>query len=403
MPEMVLIVMREGKRLTWIKHGETNYEFNWEVREMLRYLTAGESHGRGLLAILDGLPAGMKIDEEFINAELKARQAGYGRGGRMKIESDRVEIWSGLRGGVSIGSPLGMLIRNKDFKIEELPPVTAPRPGHADLAGAQKFGHRDIRNVLERASARETAARVVLGAVAQLLLREFKIRVESWIESLGEVTIDEITEEERIKNLNVSLLNCPDPAAEKKMIELIDRVIREGDSLGGVFRVEISGVPPGLGSYSQGDTRLESRLASVVMGIPAIKGVEIGLGFEASRLPGSLVHDEIIMVEDDIRRTSNRAGGIEGGVSNGENIIIRAAMKPIPTLSKPLKTVDLKTGEPADAARERADVCALPAASIVGRAMAALELARAFLEKFGGDSMDEIGRNYRAYLEVLKG
>lgn len=368
---------------------------------MFRYLTAGESHGRGLLAILDGFPAGLKIDEEFINAELQARQAGYGRGGRMKIESDRVEIWSGLRGGITIGSPLGLLIRNKDFKIEELPPVTAPRPGHADLAGAQKYGHRDIRNVLERASARETASRVALGAVAQLLLREFGIRVESWIESLGEIMIGETSEEERLANLRSSLLNCPDPAAEKKMIELIDRVIREGDSLGGIFRVEISGVPPGLGSYSQGDTRLESRLASVMMGIPAIKGVEIGLGFDASTLPGSLVHDEIVMVENNIRRSSNRAGGIEGGVSNGENIIIRAAMKPIPTLGKPLKTVDMNTGEPADAARERADVCALPAASIVGRAMAALELARAFLEKFGGDSIAEIRRNHSAYLDGL--
>jgi len=369
---------------------------------MLRYLTAGESHGRGLLAILDGFPAGLKIDEDFINTELQARQAGYGRGGRMKIESDRVEIWSGVRGGGTIGSPLGILIRNKDFKIEELPPVTAPRPGHADLAGAQKYGHRDIRNVLERASARETAARVALGAIAQLLLREFDIRVESWIESLGGIMIGETSEDERLANLRSSLLNCPDPAAEKKMLELIDRVIRDGDSLGGVFRVEVSGVPPGLGSYSQGDTRLDSRLASALMGIPAIKGVEIGLGFEASSFPGSLVHDEIIVAEDELRRTTNRAGGIEGGVSNGEKIIIRASMKPIPTLGKPLKTVDLKTGEPADAARERADVCALPAASVVGRAMTALELARAFLEKFGGDSMEEIGRNYRAYLGSLK-
>ncbi len=280
---------------------------------MLRYLTAGESHGRGLLAILDGFPAGLKIDEEFINAELQARQAGYGRGGRMKIESDRVEIWSGIRGGVSIGSPLGILIRNNDFKIDELPPVTAPRPGHADLAGAQKYGHRDIRNVLERASARETAARVALGAVTQLLLREFDIRVESWIEGLGGIMIGETSEEERMENLRSSLLNCPDPAAEKMMIELIDRVIRDGDSLGGIFRVEISGVPPGLGSYSQGDTRLDGSLASALMGIPAIKGVEIGPGFEMAHLSGSKVHDEIICTEDGFCRLTNRAGGIEGG------------------------------------------------------------------------------------------
>ncbi len=372
-----------------------------ENTEMLRYLTAGESHGRGLLAIMDGLPAGLKIDEEFINSELKARQAGYGRGGRMKIESDRVEIWGGVRSGVSIGSPLGVLIRNNDFKIEELPPVTAPRPGHADLAGAQKYGHRDIRNVLERASARETAARVALGAVTQLLLREFGIRVESWIETLGDIMIGEVGEEEIRKNLKVSLLNCPDPAAEKKMIERIDRARDDGDSLGGIFRVEAGGLPPGLGSYSQGDTRLDGRLAAALMGIPAIKGVEIGSGFNLAGLPGSLVHDEIIAAEDVLSRSTNRAGGIEGGVSNGEKIIIRAAMKPIPTLGKPLKTVDLNTGEPVDAARERADLCALPAASVVGRAMTALELARAFLEKFGGDSMVEIGRNYRAYLDNL--
>ena len=368
---------------------------------MLRYLTAGESHGRGLLAILDGLPAGLKIDEEFINAELKARQAGYGRGGRMAIESDRVEIWAGVRGGVTIGSPLGILIKNRDFTIEELPPVTAPRPGHADLAGAQKYGHRDLRNVLERASARETAARVALGAVAQLILGEFTIRVESWIETLGEIMIGEVSEEERRENLKTSLLNCPDPVAESKMIELIDRARGNGDSLGGVFRVEANGLPPGLGSYSQGDTRLDSLLAGAVMSIPAIKGIEIGPGFEMAKLPGSRVHDEIICSEDGVCRLTNRAGGIEGGVSNGEKIIIRAAMKPIPTLGRPLKTVDLKTGQPAEAARERADVCALPAASVVGRAVVALELTRAFLDKFGGDSMEETGRNYRAYLEGL--
>ncbi len=369
---------------------------------MLRYLTAGESHGRGLLAILDGFPAGLKINEKFINSELKARQAGYGRGGRMKIEADRVEIWGGVRGGISIGAPLGMLIRNKDFNIEELPPVTAPRPGHADLAGAQKYGHRDIRNVLERASARETAARVALGALAQLILSEFTIRVESWIEVLGEIMIGEVSEEERRERLKTSLLNCPDPAAESKMIELIDRARGDGDSLGGVFRVEAIGLPPGLGSYSQGDTRLDGRLAAGVMSIPAIKGVEIGPGFEMAHLSGSKVHDEIIRTEDGLCRLTNRAGGIEGGVSNGEKIIIRVAMKPIPTLGKPLKTVDLKTGQPADAARERADVCALPAASVVGRAVVALELARVFLEKFGGDSITEIRRNYSAYQAGLK-
>ncbi|MFH1039003.1 MAG: chorismate synthase [PVC group bacterium] len=368
---------------------------------MLRYLTAGESHGRGLLAILDGLPAGLKIDQGFIDAELKARQAGYGRGERMEIEADRAEIWSGVRGGVTIGSPLGLVIRNRDFTIEELPPVTAPRPGHADLAGARKYGHRDIRSVLERASARETAARVALGAAAQCLLKEFGIQIESWVIALGGIFIGEVSEEERRRNLSTSLLACPDPAAEQKMIGLIDRSREAGDTLGGIFRVEISGVPAGLGSYSQGDTRLDSRLAGALMSIPAVKGVEIGPAFENARRPGSDVHDAIICTEEGICRPSNRAGGIEGGVSNGETIVIEAAMKPIPTLGKPLKTVDLHTGQPASAARERSDVCALPAAAAVGRAMAALELAGAFLEKFGGDSLEEIRRNYTGYLNSL--
>lgn len=365
---------------------------------MLRYLTAGESHGRGLLAILDGLPAGLRIDQEFIDSELRARQGGYGRGGRMKIESDRAEIWAGLRAGVTIGSPLGIVINNRDFTIDDLPPLTAPRPGHADLAGGRKYGHRDLRNVLERASARETAARVALGAVAQLLLKEFSIVFESWIVSLGGILVRDVPALERSRNLAVSRLNCPDPDAEEKMIALIDRIQKTGDTLGGVFQVEISGVPPGLGSYSQGDTRLDSRLAGALVGIPAIKGVEIGSGFAAADEPGSRVHDPIVRGAKGICRSTNRAGGIEGGVSNGETIVIRAAMKPIPTLSSPLPTVDLKTGLAADAARERSDVCALPAAAVVGRAMAALELARAFLEKFGGDSLEEIRRNYSSYL-----
>lgn len=369
---------------------------------MLRYLTAGESHGRGLLAVFDGLPAGLKIDGDFIDSELKARQGGYGRGGRMKIESDRAEIWAGVRDGVTIGSPLGLVIRNRDFTIDELPPVTAPRPGHADLAGGRKYGHRDLRNVLERASARETAARVALGAVAQLLLKEFSILCRSWIVSLGGIAVRELPAEERERNLAASRLGCPDPEAEKKMIELIDRTRESGDTLGGVFRVEIAGAPPGLGSYSQGDTRLDARLAAALVSIPAVKGVEIGDGFAAAAEPGSRVHDVIACSEDGICRPTNRAGGIEGGVSNGETIVIRAAMKPIPTLSRPLSTVDLQTGLPADAARERSDVCALPAAAVVGRALAALVLAEAFLDKFGGDSLAEIRRNYSGYLAAGK-
>lgn len=369
---------------------------------MLRYLTAGESHGRGLLAIMEGLPAGLKINIDYIDRELKARQAGYGRSERMKIESDRVEIWGGTKGGVTLGSPLGLIIRNKDFTLEELPPVTAPRPGHADLAGAMKYGHKDIRNVLERSSARETASRVALGAVAQLLLNEFGIKVASWIVSLGRVSIKEITAEEHQRNIKDSFLNCPDPEAEKEMIQIIDEAQKEGDSLGGVFQVVASGVPPGLGSYSQAEDRLDARLSAALMSIPAIKGVEIGQGFEASRLKGSQVHDEIICTEEDLCRLTNRAGGIEGGLSNGEDIIVRAAMKPIPTLGRPLKTVDLVTRKPAEAARERADICALPAASVVGRAMVALEIARVFLEKFGGDSIGEVKRNFRGYMESLQ-
>jgi chorismate synthase len=369
---------------------------------MLHYLTAGESHGRGLLAILDGLPAGLKIDREFIDAELKARQGGYGRGGRMEIEADRAEIWAGVRDGVTIGAPLGLVIRNRDFTIDDLPPVTAPRPGHADLAGGLKYGHRDLRNVLERASARETAARVALGAVAQLLLREFSIVFESWIIALGGITVKEVAATERRRNLPASRLACPDPEAEKKMVKLIDRTREAGDTLGGVFQVEIAGVPPGLGSYSQGDTRLDGRLAGALMSIPAIKGVDIGSGLAAAAEPGSRVHDVIACTEDGICRPTNRAGGIEGGVSNGEPIVIRAAMKPIPTLARPLSTVDLETGRPAVAARERSDVCALAAAAAVGRAMAALELARAFLEKFGGDSLEEIQRNYSGYLSSVR-
>ena len=363
---------------------------------MLSYLTAGESHGRGLLGILEGLPAGLRIDEDYINARLKARQGGYGRGGRMTIEADRVEIWAGVRAGRTIGSPLGVIVANRDYKIEELPPVTAPRPGHADLAGAMKYGHRDVRNVLERASARETAVRVALGSVAELLLKEFGIGVKAFVAALGDV------EAEKRGDIPAdSRLNCPDPEAEQMMIEAIDRARGEGDTLGGIFQVEVTGVPPGLGGYSQPAGRLDSRIAAALMSIPAVKGVESGAGFSGSRSPGSKVHDEIVREENGLGRTSNRAGGIEGGISNGKKIVFRAAMKPIPTLGRPLMTVDLESGEAKDAARERADVCALPAASVVGRAEVALTVAAAFLEKFGGDSIKEIRRNYDGYLDYL--
>jgi chorismate synthase len=369
---------------------------------MLEYLTAGESHGKGLLAILEGFPAGVKIDEAFINAELKARQSGYGRGGRMAIESDRVEIWSGIRGEETIGAPIGLLIKNRDCRIEDLPPVTAPRPGHADLAGAMKFGFSDARNVLERASARETASRVALGALAQIMLREFGIEVLSRVVSIGGIAARTDLGAEGEKHRKESLLNCPDPIAEKKMIERIEEAKKSGDTLGGVFQVVARAIPPGLGSYTQADRRLDARLSAALMSIPAIKAVGIGLGFSAASSPGSEVHDEIVCTEKGLCRLTNRAGGIEGGLSNGEEIVLLAAMKPIPTLMKPLQTVDLKTGQAASAAQERSDVCAVPAASVVGRNVAALVLAEAFLEKFGGDSLAEIRRNFSGYMESLK-
>lgn len=367
---------------------------------MLTYLTAGESHGKGLIAILEGYPAGVKLDEGFINRELKARQSGYGRGGRMALESDRVEIWSGVRKGETIGSPIALLIRNRDFRIEELPAVTAPRPGHADLAGAMKFGFPDARNVLERASARETACRVALGALAQILLREFGIGLESRIVSLGGIAAS--VGPGGAGRSPKSVLNCADPAAEKRMIARIEEARRDGDTLGGVFRVVARGVPPGLGSYTFSARRLDGRLAAALMSIPAIKGVEIGLGFAAAAVPGSAVHDEIVPSGKVLRRSTNRAGGIEGGVSNGEEIVCFAAMKPIPTLMRPLRTVDLKTKRATSAAAERSDVCAVPAASVVGRAAVALVLLEAFLEKFGGDSLDEIRRNHDGFIKGLR-
>lgn len=320
----------------------------------------------------------------------------------MAIESDAVEIWSGIRGGETIGSPIGLLIRNRDSRIEDLPPVNAPRPGHADLAGAMKFGFSDARNVLERASARETASRTALGAIAQILLREFEIDILSRVISIGGVSARTDLGAAGDQHRKKSLLNCPDPAAEKKMIERIEEAKKDGDTLGGVFQVVARRVPPGLGSYTQAGRRLDARLAAALMSIPAIKGVGIGLGFSASASPGSEVHDEIVCTGKGLCRLSNRAGGIEGGVSNGEEIVVLAAMKPIPTLRKPLRTVDLKTGKAVEAAQERSDVCAVPAASVVGRNVVALVLAEAFLEKFGGDSLTEIHRNFSGYMQSLK-
>jgi chorismate synthase len=385
---------------------------------MLRFLTSGESHGKGMLAILEGIPAGMRISKEQIDSELAARQGGYGRGGRMKIERDAVEVFSGLRGGMTIGSPIALLIRNLDWdnwrdamdawEVKDAArkaAATRPRPGHADLAGAMKYDREDIRDVLERASARETAARVAVGAVCRTLLAEFGIEIVGHVVALGGVEADVSgMDTARIKELSLkSDLRCADADAERRMIEAIDRAKESGDSLGGVIEVRAGGVPVGLGSYSQWDRKLDGRLATSVMSIQAIKGVEIGLGFAAAGLPGSEVHDEIAYnKKKHFHRRTNRAGGIEGGVSNGEDIVVRTAMKPIPTLQRPLKSVDIATKEEFEASVERSDVVAVPAASVVAAAAVAFVLAEAFLEKFGGDSIAETTRNYKQYVAQVR-
>jgi len=384
----------------------------------LRFLTAGESHGEALTAVIDGLPAGLALTEADINGDLARRQRGYGRGGRMKIEQDQAHISAGVRWGLTLGSPLTLTIRNRDWENWQhtmsvgAPPagaapktVTRPRPGHADLAGAMKYGHRDIRNVLERSSARETAARVAVAGVAKRLLDEFGITILSHVSEIGGVRIGalEVPWEEVRRRAEASEVRCADPGAEAAMIEAIDRAKAAGDTLGGVFEVVALGCPVGLGSYVQWDRKLDGQLARAFCSIHAIKGAEIGLGFEAARRPGSQVHDEILFdKEAGFHRGSNSAGGLEGGVTNGQPVVVRAAMKPISTLRKPLRSVDLDSREAVEAVVERSDVCALPAAGVVGEAMMAIVLAEAFLEKFGGDSIDEIRRNYQGYLDYLK-
>jgi chorismate synthase len=387
----------------------------------LRFLTAGESHGRALVGIIEGVPAGLALSTEDIDRDLKRRQGGYGRGGRMKIESDRVQILSGVRWGKTLGSPIALLIGNLDWEnwrrgmspeaSEEgsVEAVTRPRPGHADLAGALKYHHRDIRNVLERSSARETAMRVALGAVARRLMAEFGIRAGSFVTEVGCVGFEAVpaSSAEELHALaeraGSSALRCPDEAATGKMMRLVDEATNKGDSLGGVFTVFVTGLPPGLGSHVHWDLKLDGRLTRALMSIQAIKGVEVGLGFRAARSFGSEVMDEIVPGEEGPTRTGNNAGGIEGGISNGMPIVLRAAMKPIPTQRKPLRSVDIVTGKAVEAAYERSDVCAVPAASVIGEAMALLVVAEAFMEKFGGDSVEETGRNFRAYLESLRG
>jgi chorismate synthase len=384
---------------------------------MLRFETAGESHGECLVATLTGLPADVPISIEFLNRQLWRRQQGYGRGGRMKIETDQVHIVSGVRHSRTIGSPIAILIENRDWKnwsgilpveakdAEEgkAKPVERPRPGHADLAGVLKYNFSEARYILERASARETAARVAAGALAKTFLKEFRIEILSHVIGVGPVRLERPATWEELVALNERdevLLGCVDAETEQKMKEAVDHAYRTGDTVGGVFEVVAHGLPPGLGSHIAWDTRLDGRLAQAIVSIQAVKGVEIGLAEEGAAAYGSAVQDTIHYEKPkrEFHRGSNRAGGLEGGITNGEDVIVRGLLKPISTLRRPLESVDLATREPALAAYERSDVAVIPAAGVIGEAMTALVLAAAFLEKFGGDSLGETRRNYEGYV-----
>ena len=384
----------------------------------LRYLTAGESHGPGLTAVVEGFPAGVPVDAAAIDRDLGRRMQGYGRGGRMKIERDQVEIRSGVRWGESLGSPITLWIENRDWRNWEkkMSPhaadrdpslaVTRPRPGHADLAGALKYNHRDVRNVLERASARETAARVAVGGLAKCLLGPVGIRVFGWVAEIGGIAADHsrLAPEEIAARAEESPVRMADAEAERRVIARIDECKAAGDTLGGVVETVAVGLPPGLGSHAQWDRKLDGRLAHALMSVQAAKGVEVGLGFETARRPGSRVHDEIHFDQPGgrfVRRTNN-AGGTEGGMSSGEPIVVRTAFKPLSTLMSPLHSVDLETKDEAKAAIERSDVVAIPAAAVIAESVVAFVLADAFLEKFGGDSLSEIRRNLDGYLEHVR-
>ncbi|HJS43735.1 MAG TPA: chorismate synthase [Gemmatimonadales bacterium] len=382
-----------------------------------RFTTAGESHGRGLVGILEGIPAGLPVSAADVDAELKRRQGGYGRGARMKIESDRIEWLAGVRAGETLGSPIAMLIWNRDWEhwqdvmapeadatpdpLGRRRQVTRPRPGHADLAGSLKYDRTDARDILERASARETVARVACGAVCKKLLREFDIEIGSYVAELGGVVAAPCSVLPAPVNeaADQSPVRCLDQDAEAEMMRRIDAAKAAGDTLGGIVEVIALGVPVGLGSHVSWDTKLDGRLAQALMSIPAVKGVELGLGFEAARRKGSEVHDEIL---PGLARATNRAGGTEGGMTTGEPVVVRVAMKPISTLMSPLKTVDLKTGGPAQAQSERSDVTAVPAMGVIAEAMMAIVLTEALLEKFGGDALIELKRNVEGYLAQVR-
>jgi chorismate synthase len=392
---------------------------------MLRYFTAGESHGEALVAFLSGAPAGLRIDQAFIDRELWRRQQGFGRGGRMKIEKDSAHILSGVRHGKTIGAPIAILLENKDWKnwreslpVEEGDPgkhkqVASPRPGHADLAGALKYNFPEARYVLERASARESAARVAAGAICKLFLRELGIEVLSHVIAVGKASLKNADVAwEKLQQLHASkevVLNCADPETEERMKAEVDQALRTGDSVGGVFEVVAHGVPPGLGTFAQWDERLDGMLGQAVMSLQAVKGVEIGVGVSAAVSFGSSVHDEIGYSREQeqaaftgFTRASNHAGGIEGGISNGEDILVRGYLKPISTLRRPLGSVNFETREPVKAAYERSDVCVVPAAGVAAEAMVALTLAKCCLEKFGGDSIGETIRNFEGYKRQLR-
>lgn len=374
----------------------------------LRFMTAGESHGPRLTAILEGLPAGLELEKEDIDKELARRQQGYGRGGRMKIETDKVEVLSGMRFHETLGGPLTLQVINKDFANwngrmaafgePEGEKVTAARPGHADLTGILKYDRQDVRDILERSSARETTMRVAVGAVCKAFLKELGIKVVSHVVNIGGVAVDmSKIDMSKIGEDVGSELNCYDSEAEAKMKARIDEAKAAGDTLGGIFEVIVQGAPVGLGSHIQWDRRLDARLSAAMMSIQAIKGVEIGAGFACAVLPGSQIHDEIFLADGRVQRKTNRAGGLEGGMTNGENIVLRAAMKPIPTLMTPLKSIDIESREAVLACKERSDTCAVSAASVVGEAMTAFVVAQAICEKFGGDALTDVKAAMAAY------
>ena len=382
----------------------------------LSWRTAGESHGPALVGIVEGVPAGLALDVEQIDRHLARRQAGYGRGGRMRIETDRIELQSGLRAGLTIGSPIAYRVLNKDAVIERLPVPGNPRPGHADLAGCQKLGVRDPRAVLERASARETAARVAAGAIARQVIEGFGVEIFGHVVELGGEAVDpEAVEaafagspEARAARRDESDFLCLDPAAEERLRARVDQARSEGDSLGGIYEVRAFGLPPGLGHYASGPQRLTARIGGALFSIPAMKGVEFGLGFESARRPGSQVHDAIRLAHEEpagggrFARGTNRSGGLEGGMTTGEPLVVRVAMKPIPTLRQGAETVEFESGESVQATYQRSDVTSVPAASVVGEAMVAIELCGAWLEKFGGDSMGELEAALEGYRERLR-